>query len=467
MKLPSISRRPSGARQALVCAVVVALALTGRPLFAAISGAIYTSVSDGTKVNNNLYDFKSDVYLNGGPQNLNGAGLPDGVYFFEVTDASGALLLSTDQAVCRELQVTNGVVAGATGPCPHANGTTNPANGSTPVQLIPFNDTPNHGGEYKVWLIPFAAVTIGGDGISITFDPGNSKTDNFKVKHFDNCPECCIGPECELSGSTIAGTKFYDANVDGIQDNGEPGIEGWKIYSDIPLNTTTDSQGHYEFLNVADGTYQVCEVIPALAPTWVNTTPTLITGITVPPDSLQNNFGNVCLGAGGGKTLGYWSNRNGQAVFNQISGLTILNPLYLRNGTGAKVTPLASYTAFRSWILNATATNMAYMLSAQLAAMELNVGAGYVTGGSIVFAGSCGNTGLNNQFITITSLMSTAAAQIQAHGFTTAASDPVNRPIQECLKTALDKANNNTNFVQSAPCDVNYSGLETSCIPAP
>ena len=27
------------------------------------------------------------------------------------------------------------------------------------------------------------------------------------------------------------------------------------------------------------------------------------------------NFGNVCVGAGGGRTLGFWSNKNGKALF--------------------------------------------------------------------------------------------------------------------------------------------------------
>jgi hypothetical protein len=33
---------------------------------------------------------------------------------------------------------------------------------------------------------------------------------------------------------------------------------------------------------------------------------------------------------------------HGEKIFGQIGGLTILNPLYLRNGAGGKVTPLAS-----------------------------------------------------------------------------------------------------------------------------
>jgi hypothetical protein len=441
-------------------------------LWAAINGAIYTSLADGTRVNQNLYDSKPLVYLNGGPQNQNGSGLPDGIYYFFVTDPSGATLLSTDHAECRTLQVIGGVVAGAApGVCPHANGSLNPLNGSTPVQLIPFLDTPNSGGEYKVWLVPVGAATINADLISLTFDPGNKKTDNFKVKvTVPPCegPDCpCEGPECELNGSTIAGEKFYDVNVNGVLDPGEVGIPGWKIESDIPSNTTTDVNGNYEFLNVVDGTYAVCEVMPLGTPTWINTTPTTISGITVPPDSLNNNFGNVCLGQGGGKTLGFWSNKNGQAAINTKvpGGLAYLNGLHLRNAAGGLVVPFGSYTIFRTWILGATATNMSYMLSAQLAAMELNVGAGFVSGGSIVYAGTCGNTGIDSKFISIGDLMSTADGQLTLHP--TALAGDSWRSYEECLKNALDNANNNTNFVQSAPCDVNYTGLETSCVPAP
>lgn len=193
------------------------------------------------------------MYLNGGPQNANGPGLPEGLYYFQVTDPSGGTLLSTDNAVCRQLQVVGGAVAGAAGPC---------------------------------------------------FSGGNKKTDNFKVDQDGGSP----------TENEISGTKFYDANVNGTQDAGEPGIPGWQIEIDIPSNTTTDADGNYIFLNVPDSTYEVGEVIPSLAPTWLATTPTSISGITVPPDSPNNDFGNVCLGPGGGKTLGFWSNKNGEKI---------------------------------------------------------------------------------------------------------------------------------------------------------
>jgi hypothetical protein len=98
-------------------------------------------------------------------------------------------------------------------------------------------------------------------------------------------------------------------------------------------------------------------------------------------------------------------------------------------------------------LLNATATNMAYMLSAQLAAMELNVEAGFVDGSAIVFSPELG-------FITIGDLMTAANSALGTDGLTLVG-DP-NRAAQEALKNALDAANNNTNFVQPEPCAFDF-----------
>src|SRR5262249_31600804 len=100
----------------------------------------------------------------------------------QVTDPSGKKLLSTDNAVCRQLVVIGGRVAGSTGPaCKHANGTFNPDNGVLPVQLVPFSDTPNAGDEYKVWVVPTDKATVGSDLKSLSFSNKDSKTDNFKT----------------------------------------------------------------------------------------------------------------------------------------------------------------------------------------------------------------------------------------------------------------------------------------------
>jgi len=133
--------------------VVVGLALSALlwPATAvAATGAIWTSLSNGQTVNANLYDAKEDVYLNGGPQNCgNGGGLPNGLYYFQVTDPSGATLLSNDAIKFRMVTVANGVIYGVGGTGNHKEGTGG-CNGGTPVQLIPYDDTPNNGGEYSV-----------------------------------------------------------------------------------------------------------------------------------------------------------------------------------------------------------------------------------------------------------------------------------------------------------------------------
>jgi hypothetical protein len=71
MRNPSTLR--GRVRPRLFIGLSTALAISATiVLSAAFSGAIYTSLGDGTVVNQNLYASKPLVYLNGGPQNDNG-----------------------------------------------------------------------------------------------------------------------------------------------------------------------------------------------------------------------------------------------------------------------------------------------------------------------------------------------------------------------------------------------------------
>ena len=77
------------------------------------SGAIFTTLPDGSEVNYNIYASKNDVYLDGGPgigAPITAAGLDDGRYVFQVTDPSGRVLLSTDPAKCRQVDVAGGII---------------------------------------------------------------------------------------------------------------------------------------------------------------------------------------------------------------------------------------------------------------------------------------------------------------------------------------------------------------------
>jgi hypothetical protein len=151
-----------------------------------VSGAIFTTDANSTFVNGNVYDSKEDVYLNGGPRPnapCTAAGLPDGDYYFQVTDPSGSVLLSTDDISHRTVRVKTGLIDVHYG-IYHATGDgkcANPAGGkiNITVQLYPYALTPNPGGEYKAWMTKVGDydTTKGSFG----FIPSKSKTDNFKV----------------------------------------------------------------------------------------------------------------------------------------------------------------------------------------------------------------------------------------------------------------------------------------------
>src|SRR6186997_2178342 len=101
-------------KQAIASAVVgvLSLGLTSLALAHAPSGAIFTTLEDGSEVNFNQYPSKEAVYLDGGPgpgAPQGAAGLDDGRYVFQVTDPSGKTLLSTDPVLCRQFDVLGGI----------------------------------------------------------------------------------------------------------------------------------------------------------------------------------------------------------------------------------------------------------------------------------------------------------------------------------------------------------------------
>jgi hypothetical protein len=182
-----VSALAAAAASAITLIAVVATPAAANPP----TGAIFTTLPDGSEVNFNIYAQKTDVYLDGGPgpgAPQTAAGLDDGRYVFMVTDPSGKTLLSTDPAECRQFIVAGGIITAvvATG-CEHVTGL-DADHGAVTVQLMPYNDTPNPGGEYKAWvtrvenyLCPLAAVDCTVRGAKHGFVPGETKTDNFKV----------------------------------------------------------------------------------------------------------------------------------------------------------------------------------------------------------------------------------------------------------------------------------------------
>jgi hypothetical protein len=287
---------------------------------------------------------------------------------------------------------------------------------------------------------------------------------------------------------TVFGAKYYDAqggtvgvlNLAGIGPFTalDALISGWHISQagDTSNALTTGSSGTDpngypdNFTETLDpGTYTFAEVQATNG--WVQTGNTTKQGtttgnaavtlnsnktysVTIPNDQPSTvsglYFGNVCLRGGGGLTLGFWSNKNGQAL-EIAADFTMLTVLNLRNANGSNRdftdTLAHNKSALNTWLLSASATNMAYMLSAQLAAMELNVAHGFVSPTALIYAPGTTSADVNG-FATVAGIMAEANTSLGLSGTTVAAS--ATRSYQEALKNALDKANNNLNFVQSS-----------------
>src|SRR5688572_24119041 len=107
-----------------VCAAIMAFGAFTSTV-SAVSGAIFTTDENGTVVNGNIYSDCCDVYLNGGPPPnapCGAAGLPDGEYYFQVTNPSGSVLLSTDDIEQRRFRVEGGLIVeyfGQSSDCVH------------------------------------------------------------------------------------------------------------------------------------------------------------------------------------------------------------------------------------------------------------------------------------------------------------------------------------------------------------
>jgi len=185
--------------------------------FAIVTGAVWTTDVGGT-VDRNIYAAKCDVYLNGGPKNEQQTALIDGTYYWQVTDPSGGLVLSTQPGGLRTLTVSGGRV-------------------TAPIKLCEFRDSPN--GEYKVWAVltgtPDCVVTVNtvmddtntpADTLSTADEDGKSvsltscsKTDNFRIEAGPSCggenqPPCACDsdppPLCGCDGN-LCSTPFDPA----------------------------------------------------------------------------------------------------------------------------------------------------------------------------------------------------------------------------------------------------------------
>jgi hypothetical protein len=283
----------------------------------------------------------------------------------------------------------------------------------------------------------------------LTIAVGNSVPASSVTYDFE--PDDCPIPQCGASpATTITACKFYDKNANGIKDPEDLALDNWPITisplgSAVPQQATqTTLEGCVSWGNLDTGLnpYTVTEGTPEQS-NWVHSTPGSVSVTVVLGETSTVEFGNYCTVGSGGRTIGFWGNKNGQGLIT-AADLALLSGCNLVNADGSPFNPITK-DQVKTWLQKATATNMAYMLSAQLAAMKLNVAHGFVDGSSI--AGCAGKT--------IDQLIADADASLAADGFTPAG-DP-NRTAQERLKNCLDSLNNGGPVVSPTPCQATFA----------
>jgi len=254
-----------------------------------------------------------DVYLDGGPHHGGNAGLPDGSYYVQVTNPNGSDVLGKSVTAAATVSGGEFVQCYKLWDILYS--------GSSGFITIGYDDTTNTGGIYKVWVSQDPA-----------FGPSASKTDNFKVRG--------AGPPEEPTWLHVI--KFYDANANGVNDDAQL-ITGWKIniHDDASWDRFTPVD-----IQLTPDTYWVTEYLP-VETNWMPTKPFPLAPVEVvlaSGDDKTVEFGNLCLGPGGGLSKGFWGNKNGQALFG-ADDLAQMVALNLRNGNGTAFNPV-SYAAF-------------------------------------------------------------------------------------------------------------------------
>jgi len=238
--------------------------------------------------------------------------------------------------------------------------------------------------------------------------------------------------------------------------------------------TATSSDGSCAvFSNLPLGTYLVTEGTAA-----GYTSTTIVGSITLSQcnQNAEVDFGNFCTVPSGGLTLGYWSNKNGNKVLTGNTagtGTTLLGAVtsllnspcgggaVLRNANGTIHTFTGTYADFKNWLLGANATNMAYMLSAQLATLKLDVTYGATIGAPPAVNGNafdlCSNETINQLITDACGLLSTGTCGTTCNP----ASGSATRIAMGTDELCIDAINNNGPVIPVTPC--NHSGASVTC----
>ncbi len=400
----------------------------GQPLPTVVEGQVTYAVSPG-----------SEVYL------ALPADMPSGAYYVQVSDTILSAVLADSLQFERVFEVQNdGGVISITRLASNPN--------------LPEPGLGLFGVGQSIPLFPLVAPPAGsapcrfkvfiGECYQPSWNPNTAPYGlPFGIRPNDGAGNCCTRSFAQFivgdgtGASSVSGSVFEDYDQDGVRDAGEPGLGGLTVclaVGDQVQCVLTDASGAYSFSGVASGVYELSlQGLPDVG--FVATTPLSRTLAVSGCEVLEGvDFAGfqtsaVCEG----RTRGFWSNPNGKALITQQNLLARLPALSLRTANGSLFST-TDYNTYRSWLQGAKATNMAYMLSAQVVAMDFNRAVGFVDGDCRIQDPVLG-------ILTIDQLLSLAVSALQADGHTPAGHPA--RATQERIKNALDAANNNQNWL--------------------
>lgn len=176
-------------------------------------------------------------------------------------------------------------------------------------------------------------------------------------------------------------------------------------------------------------------------------------------ETAEVRFAYACLGGGGAHAPAFWANKNGEAIVADDGGteaeLAALRSLNLRDAAGADFDP-ATFAALREWMRGASGKNMAYALSAQLAAMHLALEASYVAPDATVHVPELTPFGIAGPwgFTPLATVLDAANQDLATNLYPPPGSAA--HAVQGALRDALERSNANQNFVSPVPCPFVY-----------
>jgi hypothetical protein len=433
-----------------------------------LGGKIETCAEDGSSLPADSFDQACDVYLRatasgGGPQSA----LPAGDYVFQVTDPSGATLLSQAGPQNGVLSVSSGQPGFTAYSGSHQTAGSG-ALADLRVQLCPMAPTPNPGGVCKVWITPLGCYEPGKGAFG--FQTSKSKTLTFKV----------TGSAPPQSASLVV-RRFCDSDADG-GDAGERMQNGVRYVVSIStvgaglpfeLLTGTAGPGTARLDDIpVPATYTVCELVPGAGEEdcwWYGTVPGFAGTSGEPPaacfsgaldaDETETlSFGAACVcRAHDGMSRSDFLGRSGRALLrsHDPQWRDLLDAAELVTADGSPFTVPAgnfrgAFGHFAAWMDSDGSPNTAHSLSTEAAATLLaeHFGALDTRMSRVLRPGQAACLRLPTA--TSRDLLARAEAQIRSDAFTPVGDRTAVE--QGCLRDALAGVNTNAAPILNDHC---------------